>query len=289
MHKTTWKRLRRKTFNILCSITPRTRAGDRFLSFIDYVACHRRLPSRRRGALNDVLYFRKVSAKITDPLCSYVCDKEYAKDYFATKVGREFVVPTIAVLCTPEDVRKFDFPANCVVKPTHLSGHVIIRQNNAPIDHNRIAAWFRSNLYFYTREITHRYLTPKVIVEPILFEGQPCHDYKFFCVDGRVRMIQVDQGRHSNHQRNYYLPSWDSLPFSIKIKPGPLVEKPAHLSNMIKLAETLSKPFPFIRVDLYTDDKEVKIGELTHFHENCAGRFIPLSGEAQATKILFGM
>ena len=42
-----------------------------------------------------------------------------------------------------------------------------------------------------------------------------------------------------------------------------LPEKPARLTEMLRVAEKLSEPFPFVRVDLYEHDGKVVFGELT--------------------------
>ena len=50
------------------------------------------------------------------------------------------------------------------------------------------------------------------------------------------------------------------------------MEKPLHLEKLIKVAEDLSKDFPFVRVDLYMVKDKIYFGELT---------FYPWSGYVQ--------
>ena len=58
---------------------------------------------------------------------------------------------------------------------------------------------------------------------------------------------------------------------------------------MFNLASTISKYFEFTRVDLYTNEKEIFIGELTHTHAAGTQRFVPdgINSEKKFSKILF--
>jgi hypothetical protein len=66
-----------------------------------------------------------------------------------------------------------------------------------------------------------------------------------------------------------------------------VIEKPDNLGEMLSVAESLSKCFGFIRVDLYSDGSQCLVGEVTNCHEGAAGRFIPAISEMEASKIIF--
>ena len=146
------------------------------------------------------------------------------------------------------------------------------------------------NRYFYHlgRERNYRYLKPRIIVEPLIFDKTDNDDFKFFCYKGEVKFIQVDIDRRVNHRRIYIDKQWNNLNFSIeKPKSDQAYPKPQNLDGMIALAECLSKDFEFIRVDLYTDGKDIFVGELTNCPDNINSPFIPRSSERVASKILF--
>jgi hypothetical protein len=48
-------------------------------------------------------------------------------------------------------------------------------------------------------------------------------------------------------------------------KQGPIIAKPKNYHTMLALAEELSQPFDFVRVDLYNIDGKIYFGELTHY------------------------
>ena len=140
-----------------------------------------------------------------------------------------------------------------------------------------IAGWFSINFFHRTGEENYRHLVPKVIVEQFLdFDGATApKDYKLHCSKGRVTMIQVDEGRFTNHHRTFYSPDWRVLPFRVQKPKGNPIEKPANLSAMIEVAEKLSSNFSLIRVDLFSDGKQVRVGELTNCHANAGELFDP--------------
>lgn len=272
----------------LSRVLPENDRGDRVFAFFNFVAQLGRLPSQRH-LFNDALYRIKVNGEMSDPLRVFVTDKEFLKLFVRATVGEQHNVPTLGILRDPSALASFEFPAGCCIKPTHLSGHVILRRDGEGIDLDRMRGWFGMNHYRAGREANYRTLTPKVIVEPLIFGGGDVEDYKFFCVNGVPRLVQVDIDRYGTHRRKYFDSDWRDLPFSIgyprDVRPFP---RPATLEKMLDIASRLSERFPFVRVDLYTNGEEVLVGEITHCHDNAAARFIPAEGEQWASVLLFG-
>jgi TupA-like ATPgrasp len=66
-----------------------------------------------------------------------------------------------------------------------------------------------------------------------------------------------------------------------------IISKPKNLDHMLEIAKELSKPFEFIRVDLYTNDHEILVGELTNCPKNIWGVFVPYGSEDEVSKIIF--
>ena len=66
------------------------------------------------------------------------------------------------------------------------------------------------------------------------------------------------------------------------------MEQPECLDQMLDLAARLSEDFEFVRVDFYTDGRNLLVGELTNCPENAGGVFIPANAEREASRIIFG-
>jgi len=91
-------------------------------------------------------------------------------------------------------------------------------------------------------------------------------DYKCWVFHGRVEFIQIDFNRYSNHSRTIVDRQWRRQAWGHNplYPPGPNVERPARLDQMIEIAERLAVDPDFVRVDLYCiDGVRILFGELT--------------------------
>lgn len=193
-------------------ILPKNDFGDKAYALIVFIVHQKRLPDFDNGGLNDACFYVKSSNAILQPERVFTSDKEHLKTYVGKKVGEQHAVPTLAVLSSASDVEKYSFNPGCVIKPTHMSGEVIFYSSPTDLDMERIRRWFSTNYYNWTRERNYRFLTPKVIVEPVIFPGTPCDDYKVFCLNGRAKFIKIEIDRAGNHQHAVYTPDWERVP-----------------------------------------------------------------------------
>jgi hypothetical protein len=238
--------------------------------------------------MNDVLHRLKVSDEMLLPERAFTSCKFLVKDYIRARVGDAFNVPTHAWLTSKSEILEFEFPESCIIKPTHASGSLIIRRNGEYIDRDEISSWLDLDYYALRREVNYRYLTRGVIVEPLLFDGGPVHDYKIFCYKGKPRAIQVDVDRHLDHRRNLYDCEWNQQSFTIAHEStDEKMAKPRKLEEMLEVAQKLSADFEFVRVDFYTNDDEVFVGEITHCHGSGWEVTIPSDAEPRLASLLF--
>lgn len=260
---------------------------DAMVHLARFVYCHLRLPSNRM-LFNDVLFRMKISGELETPLRARVTDKELAKQFIAEQVGDENNVPTLAILRSDEEVDAYDFPASCVIKPTHSCNKIIIRRQGDEIEKDEIKDWFRGNYYDYSREANYRNLVPKVIVEPIVFGGRPHLEFKAFCWNGRPLLYFSQTGQGRTRRRVLYDADWRELNFSLGV-PKLEVRSPLPLraTDITALAAKLSAPFNFIRVDFYSDGEGLFVGELTSCHGSANQAFIPRGAELEASRLLF--
>jgi hypothetical protein len=281
------RRWRREVYRSFLRSLPENRTGDRLVAWIQFFRFHKRFPSNAMR-YNDVLHRIKTSDEILDPLRVFVSDKELMKLYVAAVAGERYAVPTLGVIRSAEAVDTYDFPAQCCIKATHTSGRVILRKNGEPIDRDEIKRWFRLNYYRVGREANYKSLKPKAIVEPLLFGSLNVQDYKIFCVNGQPRLIQVDVDRYIEHKRKYFDADWNEQEFSIKYpRTDKIIPRPTNLEEMLDVASRLSASFWFVRIDLYSNDKEVYVGEITHCADNADGRFMPPTAERRVSDLLF--
>lgn len=282
------RRILRVGYRTLLSMLPESRSGDRLFALIDFAVRHKRLPTSN-PIFNDVLYRIKTTDEILDPLRVFVTDKEFVKTYVKAVVGDNYNVPTIDVIRNADAVDAYHFPSDCCIKPTHASGIVILRRNNGPIDRAEIKTWFSINYYKDGREANYKTLRPKIIIEPLIFGNDNIEDYRVFCLNGEAKLIFMDIGKYTDYTRIVFDPDWNPKEFSIGYPRSKTIPaRPGNLEEMLAVAQRLSAGFGFVRVDIYSNGETCHVGEISNCHARASQRFIPLTGEREASGLIFG-
>jgi hypothetical protein len=281
------ERLRDIDLEWLRAAVPKTLAGDAAYARVRFAHFLNRLPGDPT-LINDMLYERKANGTFYEPLRSFVTDKEYVKIFVEALVGAEHAIPTIAVLHNESEARSYHIAEQCVLKPTHMSAQVEFAGPDTPFDWDAKKFWWTTNYYDWTGEANYRYLTPKVIVEPVLFDDHDITDYKFFCWKGEPRIITVDIGRFTNHHREVFDANWVPQPLEMMFpRPAEAPEPPAELEDALDIARMLASRFDFMRVDLYLNSGRIIVGELTNCPSNAGSLFTEPHGERLFSDLLF--
>lgn len=218
------------------------------------------------------------------PEYTSLVDKSEVKKYVANKIGEEHIIPTLGVWNSPEEIDLTALPDKFVLKTTHGGGSngVVICTDKSRLDRDAIIAKLNkammADIYSGYREWPYKNIPRRIIAEQLLEHpaGAEINDYKFFCFNGQVKFFKVDFDRFSSHRANYFAPDWSLLPFGEANLP-PVPEKqilpPPNFDKMLEIAQTLSQPFKFIRVDLYNLDGKIYFGELTFYPASGMGSF----------------
>ena len=210
-------------------------------------------------------------------------DKYSAKEYVAKVVGDKYIIPTLGVWDTFEEIDFIKLPNRFVLKTTNDSGGVFIVNDKNTMDINRakevIKRSFNRNYFYVHREYPYKNVCPRIIAEQFMVDesGSELKDYKIFCFDGVPKLIQVDYDRFTKHKRNLYDIEWKRLPFTLKFPTdwNREIPKPEGLKEMLDVASKLSKGMKHVRVDLYHINGKVYFGELTFFHGSGHEKFSP--------------
>ena len=261
---------------------PQTGLGDRLYATLHFAYRQGRLPRYARPrAFNDHLFRLRVGPESAEPLRRMVCDKLLVKGYVEEVVGPRYVVPTLDLLTSDEEISRFAPPERpCVIKPTHASGRILLLKSpKHTLDRDLLKAWLRTDYYRASREHSYRGLEKRLIVEEVFSDDglSAASDYKVFCFGGRPKMIQAISGRFTKMRRGFFTPDWRLLPFHYVYDFANIFDRPAFLEEMLEISQQVSKPFSFIRVDFICARDRIKIGELTNCPEGACGRFFPRS------------
>ena len=101
--------------------------------------------------------------------------------------------------------------------------------------------------------------------------GEELRDYKVLCFNGEPKLIELHQGRYTDHQtQDFYNLKWEKQPISqtglsnYQIT-NEVYPKPSTLDLMVDLSRKLAEGIPHIRVDWYSIGDRLYWGELTFF------------------------
>lgn len=206
-----------------------------------------------------------------DPLFTNTADKYAVREYVAERVGAEHLTRLLAVVDDPADLKLDELPNAFVAKASHGNDATLIVLDKSRLDWDaslkKMRNWLGRNWYRYNKEWAYLNIPPRVIVEEFLDDsGHPPTDYKFFVFSGKARLIQVDTGRFTRHERNLFDENWRSLALAYRYpRPPSPPPRPDRLPEMLTIAEQLGKDFKFARVDLYQHRGRVYFGEITHY------------------------
>jgi len=271
------------------NILPQNRLGDIIYSFIAFVLIHKRLPGNK-NKINDIWYKLKISKELLNPLRIFVSDKEFVKKYIKKKIGNKYNIKTFKILKNNNQIDSYKFPINCCIKPTQSSGLILFYTKRNFLDKKIIKSFLKDNYYLKSREVNYKSLKPKIIVEPIIFKNKSLNEFKFHCVNGIVKLIHVNIDRNKKSYRSYIFDKkWEKKNFKFinKNKVGKIPKKPKNLEKMINIAEKISKDFSSIRVDMYTNNKEILVGELTNVPSSAHEIFLPKNSEINFKRYLY--
>ena len=261
-----------------------------YLKLLFYFVMGKRLDLKHPKTFNEKLQWLKLYNR--RPEYTTMVDKYAVKDYVAGKIGREYIIPTLGVWDTPEQIEWDKLPNQFVLKTTHGGGNtgVVICKDKSTFNREQAIAKLNSSLqsdiYVSLREWPYKNVPKRIIAEEYIEDSRSKElvDYKFFCFNGKVRFFKVDFGRQEGkHQANYYSSDGQLLDFGEVVCPpqkDKQIPMPTNLQQMISLAETVADNVSFLRVDLYNISGRIKFGELTFYPASGIGRFtLPLWDE----------
>ena len=269
--------------------------GGKFLPDAIYLKLKYRLHLGRKLHLdnpqtfNEKIQWLKLHNRKAD--YTMMVDKIEVKNWVAKKIGQEYIIPTLGVWDTPEEIDFETLPDQFVIKCNHDSGGLCICTDKSGLDRKKAVAGLRKGLqrdYFLAgREWPYKDIVRKVFAERYMMDesGYELKDYKIFCFSGVPKFIQVDFDRYAatGHKRNIYDTDWMLMDWELQYPrdASRVIPAPSNLKDMLRLAGILSVGMPFLRTDFYSVSGRIYFGECTFFPESGFGKFIPEIWDAE--------
>ena len=210
------------------------------------------------------------------PEYTTMVDKIAVKDYVAKVIGDRFIIPTLGVWNSFDEIDFNSLPDKFVLKTNHSGGStgVVICKDksrfNKKAAKRRLEKSMKEDFYHIFREWPYKNVPHKIFAEVFLEDNgvQGLLDYKFYCFNGEPKVLLIASNRFTTHNFNYFDMDFNPLPIiSVEGKPvdNRLIRKPDCFYEMKSFAKALAQGQPHIRVDLYEIGGKVYFGEMTFY------------------------
>lgn len=225
-------------------------------------------------------------------------DKISAKEFAASIIGDRYIIPTLGVWNSFDEIDFDQLPNQFVLKTNNGGGGqgVVVCTDKEKFDKLKakkiLNKALKLSIYKKYREWPYKNIKPKIFAEVYMsddteFNKGGLSDYKFTCFNGKADNVMVCCDRQSGDTKFYFFDqAWNLLPLNKRGKETDRnfkLPKPDCMDEMFKIAAKLSENIPFLRVDLYCINNRPYFGETT---------FYPASGFdpniLPETEILFG-
>lgn len=246
--------------------------SDELFIKLEYFSGMKKFPDLKSPkTYNEKLQWLKLNCKNDN--YTHLVDKYEAKEYVKDIIGEKYIIPTLGIGDSFDDIDFEQLPNQFVLKTTHDSGGVVVCKDKSKLDmkkaRKKLEKSLKNNFFYEHREYPYKNVKPRIIAEKFMVDesGTELKDYKFFCFDGEVKMLFVATDRPFDTRFDFFDTEFNHLPF----KQGhPLatkeIKKPRGFEDMKRIAAILSKGMPHVRVDLYDINGHIYFGELTFFH-----------------------
>lgn len=230
---------------------------------------------------NEKLMWLKLNTYKNNELVKNCADKFRVREYVKEVGCEEILNDLISVYDSADEIDFDNLPQKFVLKCNHGAGYniICIDKNKLDIEETKekLNKWMKEEYYKYAAEIQYKNIEKKILCEKYLDmntgKKNPT-DYKIYCFNGEPKIILVMNDRDTAVTREFYNEKWERIQLRDNENPPKTpTAKPENLEQMLEYAKKLSKPFPFVRVDLYNVNGAIVFGELTFTPTGCMASY----------------
>jgi hypothetical protein len=196
-------------------------------------------------------------------------DKYRVRDYVASKVGPEHLVPLLGAYDRLQPSVFDALPQQFVIKANHGCKWNQIVYDKSALDIDRVVRRFNTmcrRRYGWTAGERHyNFIKPKIVIEELLRgpDGGLPWDYNFFCYHGPGGFDYSFSICSPDSKGAAFTRDWEILATNLSEQELAPHLRPASFDAMVRVARDVSADLDFVRVDLYTVGAKVYFGELT--------------------------
>lgn len=249
-------------------------SDENFVKWTYYLTFRKKLDLDNPKTFNEKLQWLKLNDQHEE--YTQMVDKYEAKKYVANLIGEEYIIPTLGVYDSFDEIDFDKLPNQFVLKCTHNSGGIIICRDKATLDvpkaRKQMKKWLKKNPFWTNREYPYKHVKPRIIAEQYMEQedGESLRDYKVLCFNGKAKLIELHRFRYTERQtQDFYDTEWNKTTISqgggFIDASDKLYPKPDNLDKMILLSEKLCADMIHCRADWYSIKGQLYFGEITFF------------------------
>lgn len=211
-----------------------------------------------------------------NPLYTTLVDKYRVKQWVADKIGEQYVIPTLAVYRSVDEIDLDKLPEQFVLKCNHDSGSVVICRDKSSFDLDAAKAkldkGLKHNFYWDAREWPYKNVKRCVFSEQFMKDSSmddDLTDHKLSALDTQAKIIQVDFDLFKWHKIKMYGDHWSYLEAQIQHlnQPDNEIDLQKALEEMQGFCRKLGEHFGQVSIDFYLIDDKVYFAEMTVHHD----------------------
>ena len=242
-----------------------------------YVKCqyryitHHKLNLKNPIRYTEKLQYLRLKVYPKNDLVSKCASRDGVRDYLKEINEEDKLIPIYGIFDRFDDIDFSKLPDQFVMKCTHASGFNYLVKNKDELDIKKLRKMFNKFLKTdygkKTVEPHYSKIKPRIIIEQAITDLSSLPDeYKIHVFNGKAKYLYLVTGRGKDIKYNNYYIDW--TPFNEAQFNGwdtseKQLKKPEQFEKMVKFAEKIASPFPFVRVDLYLIKKKIYFSEMT--------------------------
>jgi len=265
------KMINRELRNRLVSVF-RFIPDEPYLKMMYYIRLGKKLNLKNPKTFNEKLQWLKLHDR--NPEYTSLVDKYEVKKIVGRKIGNQYIIPTLGVWDSFDDIDFSRLPKQFVLKCTHDSGGIVIVRDKSKLDikkaRRKINQSLKTNYYYVGREWPYKNVKPRIIAEKYMEDNSHAvpEDYKIYCFHGKPKYIAVFHNRFSEKalSETVYDVNWKPQHISLDnhfAVSGIVEPKPACMDEMLDICGKLCAGYPQVRIDFYIVENQVYFGEIT--------------------------
>ena len=203
-----------------------------------------------------------------NPLVTKCASRDGAREYLKNLGLEKYLIPSLGVFDSFDEIDFKKLPNQFVMKCTHACAFNLIVKNKKELNiketKKKFEKWLKTDYGKKTVEKHYSNIEPKILIEEYL--GDSPLEYKIHVFNGKAKYMYVVSERGKDIRYNNYYIDWqpfNGAQFNGWKTSEKEIKAPSNWNEMVKLAETLGKEFPFVRVDLYNINGKIYFGEMT--------------------------